>query len=62
LFPLGLFYVSYGIVRATILGLMERPELAPVAEGTPDDSEPDPLPATRERRAPWRERRQMPEE
>jgi CDP-diacylglycerol--serine O-phosphatidyltransferase len=62
LFPLGLLYVSYGIVRATILGLMERPELAPVAEGTPDDSEPDPLPATRERRAPWRERRQMPEE
>jgi len=26
LFPLGLFYVAYGLGRATVLGLMERPE------------------------------------
>ena len=29
LFPLGLFYMIFGIARATVLGLMERPE--PVA-------------------------------
>ena len=29
LFPLGLFYVAFGIVRATVLGLMERPEPVP---------------------------------
>jgi CDP-diacylglycerol--serine O-phosphatidyltransferase len=63
LFPLGLFYVSYGIVRATILGLMERPEAAPlVEERIADGSEPDPPPVVHERRASWRDRRQMPEE
>ena len=29
LFPLGLFYMTFGLARATVLGLMERPE--PVA-------------------------------
>ena len=33
LFPLGLFYVAFGIVRATVLGLMERPEPVPVGGG-----------------------------
>ena len=33
LFPLGLFYMVFGIARATVLGLMERPEPAgPIAE------------------------------
>jgi hypothetical protein len=40
---------------------MERPELAPVAEGIAD-GDPDSPPATHERRAPWRDRRQMPED
>jgi len=63
LFPLGLFYVSYGIVRATILGLMERPETVPaVEERIADGSEPEPPPVTHERRASWRDRRQMPED
>ena len=63
LFPLGLFYMSYGIVRATILGLMERPEMAPeVEERLADGSEPEPPPVVHERRAGWRDRREMPEE
>jgi CDP-diacylglycerol---serine O-phosphatidyltransferase len=63
LFPLGLLYVSYGIVRATILGLMERPEPVPVAEERiADGAEPEPPPVTHERRAGWRDRRQMPED
>ncbi len=32
LFPLGLFYVAFGLVRATVLGLMERQEQAVAAE------------------------------
>jgi hypothetical protein len=63
LFPLGLFYVSYGIVRATILGLMERPEMAPeTEERIADGGEPEPPAIVHERRANWRDRRQMPEE
>jgi hypothetical protein len=63
LFPLGLFYVSYGIVRATILGLMERPEPLPVGEERiADGSEAEPPPVVHERRASWRDRRQMPED
>jgi CDP-diacylglycerol--serine O-phosphatidyltransferase len=62
LFPLGLFYVSYGIIRATILGLMERPELVPaVEERIADGGEQEPD-VTHERRATWRDRRQMPED
>jgi CDP-diacylglycerol---serine O-phosphatidyltransferase len=63
LFPLGLFYMSYGIVRATILGLMERPEAVPAAEERiSDGAEPEPPPGTHERRGAWRDRRQMPED
>ncbi len=63
LFPLGLFYMAFGVVRATILGLMERPEPAGVAvERLADGSERDPLaPVTRERREVWGDRRQKPE-
>jgi CDP-diacylglycerol--serine O-phosphatidyltransferase len=63
LFPLGLFYMSYGIIRATILGLMERPEAVPAAEERiADGSEQEPPAGTPERRANWRDRRQMPED
>ena len=61
LFPLGLFYVFYGIARATILGLMERPEMAPVVEERIADGG-EPPPVTQERRANWRDRRQPPED
>jgi CDP-diacylglycerol--serine O-phosphatidyltransferase len=63
LFPLGLFYVSFGLARATILGLMERPEPGPVEEERlSDGGEPDLPPVRHERRANWRDRRQMPED
>jgi len=54
LFPLGLFYMAFGVVRATILGLMERPEPGVVAVEKPEDQ--------RERRAPWSDRRKEPHE
>src|SRR6478672_7693042 len=39
LFPLGLFYMFFGIARATVLGLMERPEpAAPIAEHLADET------------------------
>ncbi|HEX2218594.1 MAG TPA: CDP-diacylglycerol--serine O-phosphatidyltransferase [Gemmatimonadales bacterium] len=63
LFPLGLFYVTFGIARATILGLMERPEPATLLEERlADEGEPDLPPVMHERRAGWRDRRQMPED
>ncbi len=63
LFPLGLVYVTVGIARATVLGLMERPEPAPVEEERLADGSLPELPAVeRERRATWRDRRQMPED
>ena len=63
LFPLGLVYVTYGITRATVLGLMERPEPVPVAEERLADGSLPELPAVKhERRASWRDRRQMPED
>jgi len=63
LFPLGLFYMSYGIVRATILGLMERPEAAPMAEERiADGNEPESQVVTQERRGGWRDRRQRQED
>jgi hypothetical protein len=63
LFPLGLFYVTFGVARATVLGLMERPEPAAVLdERLADEGEPDPPPVMHERRAGWRDRRQMPED
>jgi CDP-diacylglycerol--serine O-phosphatidyltransferase len=63
LFPLGLLYVTFGITRATVLGLMERPEPVPVEEERLADGSLPELPTVqRERRASWRDRRQMPED
>ena len=63
LFPLGLFYVTFGIARATVLGLMERPEPVPVEEERLADGSLPELPTVQhERRASWRDRRQMPED
>jgi len=64
LFPLGLFYVGYGIVRATILGLMERPEPVPMGEQRlAEDNDPTlPPPLSHERRNRWGDRRQEAEE
>jgi CDP-diacylglycerol---serine O-phosphatidyltransferase len=60
LFPLGLFYMAFGIVRATILGLMERPEPVPVVdERLADSHDPTlPPPLSHERRGRWGDRRQ----
>jgi CDP-diacylglycerol--serine O-phosphatidyltransferase len=63
LFPLGLFYVTFGIARATVLSLMERPEPGAVEEERLADGSLPELPTVqRERRATWRDRRQMPED
>ncbi len=64
LFPLGLFYVAFGIVRATVLGLMERPEPVPVMdERLAEDNDPTlPPPLSRERRGRWGDRRQEPDQ
>ena len=64
LFPLGLFYVGLGIVRATVLGLMERPEPVPVVEEQVDERLANgsdttlPGPLSHERRGRWGDRRQ----
>jgi CDP-diacylglycerol--serine O-phosphatidyltransferase len=61
LFPLGLFYMVFGIARATVLGLMERPEAAvPIAEHLADENAAEPSPLTHERRSAWGDRRQEP--
>jgi CDP-diacylglycerol--serine O-phosphatidyltransferase len=63
LFPLGLFYMGFGIVRATVLGLMERPEpVAIMDERLADAHDPTlPPPLSHERRGRWGDRRQEPE-
>ena len=63
LFPLGLFYVGFGIVRATVLGLMERPEPVPVIDErlAEDHDATLPPPLSHERRRSWGDRRQEPE-
>ena len=63
LFPLGLFYMAFGIVRATVLGLMERSEPVPIVDERLSDSHHPTLPAplSEERRGRWSERRQVPE-
>jgi CDP-diacylglycerol---serine O-phosphatidyltransferase len=59
LFPLGLFYMVYGIARTTVLGLMERPEPAvPVEERLADGTDDELPPVTHERRGAWSDRRQ----
>ena len=64
LFPLGLFYVALGIVRATVLGLMERPEPVPIVdERLADVHDPTmPPPLSHERRGRWADRRQEPDQ
>jgi CDP-diacylglycerol---serine O-phosphatidyltransferase len=64
LFPLGLFYVGVGIVRATVLGLMERPEPVPIVdERLADGNDPTlPPPLSHERRGRWGDRRQEPDQ
>lgn len=68
LFPLGLFYVAFGIVRATVLGLMERPEPVSVVEEQGEERLADvhdltlPPPLSHERRGRWGDRRQEPDE
>jgi CDP-diacylglycerol---serine O-phosphatidyltransferase len=64
LFPLGLFYMTFGLARATVLGLMERPEpVAIVDERLADGHDPTlPPPLSHERRGRWGDRRQEPEE
>jgi CDP-diacylglycerol--serine O-phosphatidyltransferase len=64
LFPLGLFYMTFGLARATILGLIERPEpVAVVDERLADAHDPTlPPPLSHERRGRWGDRRQEPEE
>jgi CDP-diacylglycerol--serine O-phosphatidyltransferase len=64
LFPLGLFYVTFGIVRATVLGLMERPEVVPVIDErlAEENDTALPPPFSHERRSRWGDRRQEPEQ
>jgi CDP-diacylglycerol---serine O-phosphatidyltransferase len=64
LFPLGLFYMGYGLARATVLGLMERPEpVAVIDERVADGHDPTlPPPLSHERRGRWGDRRQEPEQ
>jgi hypothetical protein len=53
----------FGIARATVLGLMERPEPAgPIAEHLADGDVPELPPLTHERRNAWGDRRQEPDE
>lgn len=63
LFPLGLFYMVFGVARTTVLGLMERPEPVPVVdERLADAHDPTlPPPLSHERRGRWGDRRQEPE-
>jgi CDP-diacylglycerol---serine O-phosphatidyltransferase len=63
LFPLGLFYMAFGVARATILGLMERPEpVGVIEERVADGNDPSlPPPLSHERRARFGDRRQEPE-
>jgi CDP-diacylglycerol---serine O-phosphatidyltransferase len=63
LFPLGLLYMAVGLVRATVLGLMERPEPVPIMnERLADAHDPTlPPPLSHERRGRWADRRQEPE-
>jgi CDP-diacylglycerol--serine O-phosphatidyltransferase len=60
LFPLGLFYMAYGILRATILSLLERPEPVPVVDERLANGDEVTLPPSpsHERRARWGDRSQ----
>jgi CDP-diacylglycerol--serine O-phosphatidyltransferase len=64
LFPLGLFYMTFGLTRATVLGLMERPEPVQIVdEQLADAHDPRlPPPLSHERRGRWGDRRQEPDD
>jgi CDP-diacylglycerol---serine O-phosphatidyltransferase len=63
LFPLGLLYMGFGLARATVLGLMERPEhMGVMDEQVADAHDPSlPPPLSRDRRSRWGDRRQEPD-
>ncbi len=60
LFPLGLLYMAFGLIRTTVLGLMERPEpVTVVGERVADAHDPTlPPPLSHERRRHSGDRRQ----
>ncbi len=65
LFPLGLGYMLFGILRAVVLGLMEEPE--PVGEADErladaNDPAAEPPPMSRETRGIWHDRAEESEE
>jgi CDP-diacylglycerol--serine O-phosphatidyltransferase len=64
LFPLGLFYLTFGLARATILGLMERPEPVAIVDERLVDAHDStlPPPLSHERRGRWGDRRQEPDD
>jgi hypothetical protein len=66
LFPLGLAYMIFGLARATVLGLMERPEPVTASEeqlaDASDAGDAVPQATTVERRAGWIDRRKHSEE
>ena len=67
LFPLGLAYVAFGLIRATVLGLMERQEHAmspedQLADADAGDTLPPQAITPSERRAGWVDRREKPED
>jgi CDP-diacylglycerol--serine O-phosphatidyltransferase len=64
LFPLGLFYMTFGLARATILGLMERPEPVAIVDERLVDAHDTtlPPPLSHERRGRWGDRRQEPDD
>ena len=64
LFPLGLFYMTFGLARATVLGLMERPEPVAVVDERLVDAHDTtlPPPLSHERRGRWGDRRQEPDD
>jgi CDP-diacylglycerol---serine O-phosphatidyltransferase len=64
LFPLGLFYMTFGLARATVLGLMERPEPVAIVDERLADAHDStlPPPLSHERRGRWGDRRQEPDD
>jgi CDP-diacylglycerol--serine O-phosphatidyltransferase len=58
LFPLGLFYIVFGLARATLRSLLQQPPEAPAMFGGPIEEETGEhaRPVHQERRTPWRRR------
>ena len=62
LFPLGITYLAYGLVRATVLGLMQPPAGPAEAQAPAEvDAEAETLPLSRDRFTPRRRRQEPPE-